>query len=122
VIEFSENIIRIQGMFTKQLKFRSARQKHLVDKFMCELYNIKYDYKRSKREDVIDRLAKIEAIERPFINRFIAMWIERCKLKHSLVFLQFRRHLPDAPLEEILELFEERKEYFTSLFNAIAGL
>ena len=70
---------------------------------MVELFNIKYDYGKSKREDVIDRLAKINAIERPFINRFIAMWIERCKLKHSLVFLQFRRYLPDAPTESILE-------------------
>jgi hypothetical protein len=46
-------------------------------------------------------------------------YAERCKFKHALAFLQFRRKIPDAKLTQLLEIFEDRKKYIELVVKKI---
>ena len=46
------------------------------------------------------------------ITKLIKLYLERCKLKHSLAFMQFRTFLPGADVQEINENFEGRQKFF----------
>jgi len=43
------------------------------------------------------------------------LYLDRCKHRHALAFLQFRRILPKAKLHDLMEIFQDRKKYQTKL-------
>ena len=38
----------------------------------------------------------------------LLLYMNRCKLKHALAFFQFRKLLPEAPLHELKDIFNDR--------------
>lgn len=44
-------------------------------------------------------------------------FIEKCKFKHALAFLQFRNLLPSAKLTDIMEIFVDRKNYQVKILD-----
>jgi hypothetical protein len=38
--------------------------------------------------------------------------MQRCKFKHTIVFMQFRKLLPKPRLHDLMDIFFARKEFF----------
>ena len=55
----------------------------------------------------------------PLLDRTLRAYLERCKFIHALVFLQFRRLLPGAPITSIKEMFEDRQEYLLKILDKV---
>ena len=43
--------------------------------------------------------------------KFVKLWIDRCKVKYSLAFSQFRSILPEANIEGLEEFFNGHKKF-----------
>ena len=46
------------------------------------------------------------------MDALLKLYMERCKFKHNLVFMQFRKLLPKAKLHDLMEIFHARKAIF----------
>jgi hypothetical protein len=46
------------------------------------------------------------------VDALLKLYMERCKFKHNLVFMQFRKLLPKAKLHDLMEIFHARKAFF----------
>jgi hypothetical protein len=49
-------------------------------------------------------------------------YLEKCKARHALAFIQYRRELKDAKLYELEEIFEERKKIAQNTFKVVRKL
>lgn len=49
-------------------------------------------------------------IDPELVNKFLALYLERCKFRHAFAFLQFRKNLPNAKLNDLMEIFCNRKK------------
>ena len=56
------------------------------------------------------------------VQRFLTVYTERCKYKHGMAFMQFRKMLPDAKLTDLMEVFKERKNLLLKIMKKIAKL
>ena len=48
-------------------------------------------------------------------DKLLILYLARCKHKHALAFMQYRKTLPNAKLTDIQEIFNERKELLRRL-------
>ena len=48
-------------------------------------------------------------IDKELVTKFLSLYLARCKYRHALAFLQFRKLLPKAKLHDLMELFNDRK-------------
>ena len=68
------------------------------DQLLCKRYNaFKYNTK--------------------YAEKLLNLYMEKCKLRQSLAFAQFRKILPKAKISDLREMFCERKEYITSIVD-----
>ena len=54
---------------------------------------------------------KIDLINPDIVKRLLHQYLERCKTKHALAFMQFRKLLPNPKLQELIEIFKDRKSF-----------
>jgi len=66
-------------------------------------------------------LSRIEKIDDKLCEVLLQHYITRAKLKHTLAFLQFRKLLPDAKMQQIQDSFIDKKEYFIRYFDNVCS-
>jgi hypothetical protein len=76
----------------------------------------------SKKKEDAEFLESINILNYPLLDLTLKMYLERCKFVHALVFLQFRRLIPCAPITAIKEMFEDRKEYLLMILDKVKEL
>jgi hypothetical protein len=54
-----------------------------------------------------------------FAKRLMKAYLERCKFKHALAFIQFRKILPDAKLTALQDIFADRLDYIKKVMAII---
>ena len=47
------------------------------------------------------------------------MYLDRCKLRHSFAFCQFRKLCPYANISDLREIFDDRKDYMEKLLGYV---
>jgi hypothetical protein len=55
-------------------------------------------------------------------KKLLSLFVDRCKLHHGFAFMQFRRILPDADLDELKEIFTGRKAYIQKFVDKVIDL
>lgn len=60
---------------------------------------------------------KIDEIDETLKDRLLYLWMERCKLKHSMAFFQYRKMLPNPKLHDLMPLFNEKKEFLLQIMR-----
>jgi hypothetical protein len=55
-------------------------------------------------------------------RRLLILYLERCKYHHSLAFVQFRRILPNAKLNDLTEMFQNRKDYMLRYLEKVQNM
>ena len=75
------------------------------------------------------KLKKHKLFLKDFVNmnknlakKLLFLFIERCKFKNSLCFMQYRRLLPTAEYGELLEIFEGRKAFLVEHVSRMAEM
>jgi hypothetical protein len=56
------------------------------------------------------------------VDSLLALYMQRCKFKHTIVFMQFRKLLPKAKLHCLIDIFKSRKEFFVKMVNKAIAL
>jgi len=59
---------------------------------------------------------------RDYAEKVLVMYLDRCKLRHSFAFCQFRKMLPGAKFSDLREIFDDRKEYMEKLLAYVKVL
>jgi hypothetical protein len=44
-----------------------------------------------------------------YAAKLLSLYLDRCKFRHALAFIQFRKILPDAKLSDLRDIFIDRK-------------
>ena len=57
----------------------------------------------------------LDSIDPQLVDFLLKLYLERCKFKHTLVFMQFRKLLPKAKLHDLMEIFHSRKDFFLNM-------
>ena len=52
----------------------------------------------------------------------LVLFMDRCNLRSTLAFCQFRKSLPGSPITALKELFDGRKEYILKLLDIVCEL
>ena len=52
-------------------------------------------------------------------ERLLKLYLVRCRFKHSLVFMQFRKLVPDQDVEELKEIFDARVHAQTRILTMV---
>jgi hypothetical protein len=78
--------------------------------FLKGLWNknmTKFEKKLKKRQK-----ETLKSIDPKLIDTFLDLYLQRCKFKHTIVFMQFRKLLPKPKLHDLMDIFFSRKEFF----------
>jgi hypothetical protein len=70
-------------------------------------------YKKSLKNKKSKKI--LERIDPELVDALLKLYMERCKFKHTLVFIQFRKLLPKAKLHDLMEIFHSRKAFFLDM-------
>ena len=100
----------MQTKLRSQIEFNKARVDYLRMLWDTAVTDYKNGLKKTKKR-VTSVLAKIP---KRLIDLLLTLYIERCKFKHTMVFIQFRKLLPEPKLHDLREIFDQRKEFFLS--------
>ena len=49
----------------------------------------------------------------------LKLYIERCKQRHALAFIQFRRNLPGAPTQQLRDSFDAIKNHLLAILEKV---
>ena len=79
--------------------------------FKREKADYQYDLSQSTKEEDQALADLIDQIDPALEHKLVYLFVQRCKLKNSLMFLQFRKCLPNARIHDIREIFEDRKKF-----------
>ena len=101
--------------------FNRARFDYVKGVFKEEMdlysWNLLVYGKKDKRAKA--RAEKFATINWDLCHKILKLYIQRCKFKHSLAFMQFRKLLPGAKLSDIMEIFVDRKEHLLKIANHV---
>ena len=92
---------------------------HLTKTCADVLFNWKLRLMASKNKADHQLLELLNRLNYPLLDRTLKAYVDRCKFIHALVFLQFRRLIPCAPITAIKEMFEDRKEYLIKIVEKV---
>jgi hypothetical protein len=62
-------------------------------------------------------LLKFIDIDKDKEKQLLCLFVERCKFKHTLCFLQYRKLLPYPALTDLTETFDNRKLFLINLIS-----
>ena len=63
---------------------------------------------RKKGETVMaDKVAY--SMDEELVNKLLKLYLSHCKFKHAFAFIQFRKLLPGAKVQDLVEMFTRRK-------------
>jgi hypothetical protein len=63
-----------------------------------------------------------EKINQELVRKLCSCYLDRCKFKHALAFMQVRRHVPKVNLEQLIEIFNDRKAYIKKILTKVADM
>ena len=93
------------------MKFNSFRFEYLLGMWNAEIKLYLAELSRSKFKDHQKLARKGQMIDEDLVHKLLKLYLCRCKYKNALAFLQFRRLLPEPKIDELLEIFENRKSH-----------
>jgi len=76
------------------MKYMVFRIRYLRKLFRTQKDHIYAQMSKSKDKKDKQIVANIDKIQPTLLNKFLRLWLEKCKTRHSLAFLQFRGQLP----------------------------
>lgn len=81
---------------------------------------MKIEYSANNTKEDQEMMKKMNKINYKLVDKLLKLYIERCKLTHSLAFLQFRSFLPYAEFDQevIKEAWESQFRYLKRCLNA----
>ena len=99
--------------------FSDFRLEYLTKTCADILFDWKLRLMGSKSKDDAEFLKMLNDLNYPLLDLTLKMYVERCKYIHAMMFLQFRRLLPSAPITAINEMFEDRREYMLMILDKV---
>jgi hypothetical protein len=101
--------------------FNRARFEFIKGVFVreMELYSWKLLVHGKKEKRAKARADKFHTINWDLCHKLLTFYIQRCKYKHSLAFMQFRKLLPGAKICDIMEIFNDRKEHLLKIAQRV---
>ena len=93
----------IKGVFEREMELYS--------------WNLLVYGKKDKRAKA--RAEKFSTINWDLCHRILSLYVQRCKFKHSLAFMQYRKLLPGAKICDIMEIFNGRKEHLLKIAHHV---
>jgi hypothetical protein len=91
-----------------QIDFNKARIEYMKSIWEAEMKVFKKGLKKNE-------LKKLASIDTKLVDKLLVLYLQRCKFKHTIVFMQYRKHLPEAKLHDLIDVFKNRKEYFLKM-------
>ena len=83
------------------------------------MMDYEYDLSLSTNKEDKKLVKNWGKFNKEYAEKVLMMYLERCKLRHSFAFCQFRKLLPDAKLSDLREIFDDRKDYIIKLLSYI---
>jgi len=111
IINFCKRIAFLQFRMTSQCALHRYRFESLLKYFRMELNEFAFGLRKSKNKSDKKLYALIPKINNDLIVALLRRYMERCKFRHSLAFLQFRKYLKNAKHQQISDIFTEKKKY-----------
>jgi len=98
-----------------QLQYNTIRLDYLMMLWKKEIFHYAIELKESNKKVHQEMYKKLEKIDYEIVKKLLNLYIYRCKFKHALAFMQFRRISPDATNEELKVMFNGRKKFAVGL-------
>jgi hypothetical protein len=76
-----------------------------------------YDLSLSPNKEDKKMVKNWSLFNKEYADKVLQMYLERCKLRHSFAFCQFRKLCPNAKISDLRDIFDDRKEYMTRLLT-----
>ena len=51
------------------------------------------------------------SMDEELVNKLLKLYLSHCKFKHAFAFIQFRKLLPNAKVQDLVEMFSRRKKH-----------
>ena len=64
-------------------------------------------------------LEQIPSMNTVLRDKFLHLYLDRCKLRHALAWMEYRKMLKNAEIDKIQLVFEDRKAFLLSLLKKI---
>jgi uncharacterized C2H2 Zn-finger protein len=107
-----------------QSLFAQTRLDKLFKYYEEEYNRFYFDLHDSKTKEDKKLLKKIDQnkTDKGLGKKLLRLYLDRCKFKHALAFMQFRRILPDAAVDQLKEIFNDRKEYIKRVNKKVSDM
>ena len=107
----------------RQISYQEARYRALAAYSQKELdhYAVKLSQSKKPEENFLGTHFE-QFFNYEYGEKLLRLYLSRCKLLQSLIFLQYRSKIADQPINHLVKLFYERQDYMISLFTKIQTL
>ena len=92
-----------------QISFTKARTDFITEYWEQELMTYKFALAESPKKKHRKLLNQFIDIDKELERKLLHLFVERCKFKHALCFLQYRKLLPNPAFNDLNDIFMERK-------------
>jgi len=100
----------------EQLNLDTYRMELVKDRWNTNLEVFREELFKSKKPKDKKLYKRLGNLDMDKALSLLKHYIERCKLKHSLAFFQFRKKLPNADKIEIKKIFDGRRDHLNKVF------
>ena len=73
----------------------------------------------SKKKDDMQLYKKIPSLDYKLGEKLLHLYIGRCKIRHALAFMEYRKFLPGANVDNLNCIFEDRKAFLIRLLKKV---
>ena len=122
--DFCRDVKEIQLKMRTQALFNKCRRNKIFSTFSIEReeYTFKLSTSKNKDDPALYKTLTNGTYNFELERRLVLLYLERCKFKHSLAFVQFRRMLPNAKQKELIEMFSGRKDYMLRYLEKVNNM
>ena len=102
-----------------QVHYNAFRVNYLLNLWNDEIAEYQVELYASEDPEHKYMVKHIDTFDQEKVKEFLKVYIERCTFKHSFAYLQYRRLASSHKLEDLGEVFEDRKIYLLRNMNQL---
>ena len=114
VIAFCKQVKFIKDHFVFQMIKQQGKVAYLTTMWDKELNSMIAEAFKDKSKKGKDLVKELTGIDDDLAKKMIKVYIERCKFKYCLAFLQWRNSSYHAKSEDLIEIFQARLKILIS--------